>query len=269
MKQSRKIIRILCVLILALTLSACGEDEVQESEPTFIYSADNLPYEGYYVQKAEGYQPLMSKGATFSSRVYKSDPNRMIWYTDQDVLEGEIPVITQGDKLICLTHKATNLSDEIQLERFKLKGYTLGICFNLTSKEQKACFPQSSSDILETSSIYQALAASRQNPGGLEVAEFNEIEGFPVTALDQNTGILLGLQKDASYQLGYYYGTLYSSVVAKADTKVLTGGEIITINKIDRTKAGYAIIPLPEDLANGYYWVEDAGLFYYQGQGGN
>ena len=77
--------------------------------------------------------------------------------------------------------------------------------------------------------------------------------------------LLLGLEKDKYYDFEFYQGTKYRKLTTIADTMVLQSEDMMILNNpYTKTKEGYFIINLPDNLKSGYYYICGLGLFRYE-----
>lgn len=227
-----------------------------------VYSFDEIPIEGYYAKTGQAFSPLYRDGANFNAAPRDNErlATRHLWIVGEEHL---IPIVKNSAESVLIYYSQNaRLTDDVIIERMGDRGYTLGIKFVEYEKIPQLGFSQNSLPC--EGSNAEKVAQKLENTGAYEL---DTINGTPLTAslLDAN-GVIPNLQKDAYYLLEGYKGTIFQNIKIQADVHYFVSEEIYTIKQSDiqRTKSGYAIIQLPDDLPEGLYCVNGKGFFLYQ-----
>ena len=290
---------ILCIAMI-LTLSACSSSvpNANRDGSMLSYTLNKLPDDGYYVMEGDVFHPLFRLGRSFNDAPDETVDNmRMIWFTDSQ--EKLIPTfhIKAGDKIIFRSDSG-KFKDTYYFEKFTDQGYSLGVRCTygdsladilsglrsdgtnvgsdpaVTAAATPA--PKITNDkieeyiVFDTGAVCKGSNADSNITGKDNIANWflYDINGTKVTStLLNQDGVMLGLQRDASYLIGAYLGTVYNEIVIKADTRFFNVEKLFLRDITDSyelTKNGYIVISVPEGLTDGLYCINGAGAFYVE-----
>lgn len=264
------ILTMLLGIILICSLSACGEEPVlTDAKGNMIqYSISEIESSGFYVynKNSETFTPLMNGASGYDGlTTEESVAGRFLWFgVDDTDLEALIPTVDNKDTfLVIIQGSSSGMPENYVLEKYKKKGYTVGAHFSLGDTGSQMYIDVS--DTCETSMAGKELSGLSGDL--LPVHKVNKSEKLPLDNIDLEIGMLLGLEKNKKYQFGIFDGTIYNDIELIADTAVYKSERLIMIDTpIKITENDFFYINLPENLENGYYYINDAGLFKYKGK---
>lgn len=259
----KKVICLLTSVLLVFLLSSCGnsEDSLSSSlryseEEMGIHSEDG--YQGIFVHNEDGtYTPLAKGFDGYSGQTDKESPSRYIWILGESGLN-TVPVLGKGAKLVLVYNTEDAMPRNFFLERYEFLGYSVGCHFytaggKIYLKTKKA---------LSGSSAYNSLSYI-DDESEYEVISIND--RYPVSNIDNNIEVLLGLEYGKYYELSFYKGTKNMKVTLAADVAVLQSSTISCLeDPYQKTSKGYFTVNLP-NLDDGYYYIAGLGMFYYEG----
>lgn len=280
-----KFLLLTLIFILILCLTGCGYGSGQdntiatEKGDMLKYDLDSLTSKGlngFYVKNEDNtFSPVMTgmenhdDNMDISSVFDKKKINeKFIWFADTDTIKLSkiIPKITKRTPLVGFFEETDEMPDEYYLEKYIPLGYTLGCTFLLSDDQSNISL---STDTVCSNSTMQMYIEKEELKGEYEVVKFNETKDVPLKNIDGDTGLLVGLEKNKPYQIGYYDGTTYNSTTSdnfmlKADTQAFKATEIIKLDiPFKKSTGNYFQINLPDNLEEGYYYINDYGFFYY------
>lgn len=271
----KKIIGMIFLSLSVFVLAACSSGKkgpvVANNDGSILkYDKTNAP-DGYYVMKKDGVMnPLLSAGlANGGDGLY-------LMYTDYDQL---IPTLSGKSQLV--TVAASNPPSEYTLHRLSDIGWTVGVNFNVPttsvagfdgdSDNDKEDYSESrvtfGSTLNSLSPIEKYFQSAETFPNGYQAVWIDNVNNEKITPsmVTSGMGFLKGLQKKAMYSFGVYNGTKYQKIEVQADTHVFEStGETYTVKTIKTEKDTYFTLKLPNDLPNGYYALENYGVFKYE-----
>lgn len=246
-----KLLSFLSIIILtSFFATGCGKEKEEpfmtKDHKIIEYEQKNLPEERYYILKKNGkFQPLLQKGLN----------DYYVWFTKFDNL---IPTFESGDKLIFTS--VVERPYAFKFNKMKDLGYTVGIRFKMDYNDSETkeifSFPTSTEDYCPFSKV-GSIVGSRVKDKTTNIVDINGTKITPLMFSEE--GFLKGLNKNAMYQFGYYYGTKYSNIDIMADTHVYTKSDTLLSNNFKETKKGYIEISLPEDITGGTYNLDEQG----------
>lgn len=285
------LISFICILCISL-LSGCGkkkqENTISDSDGNMLYytlgEVTEGSHDGFYVYQGKDkkgnllFSPVMSGMSHFdedgvSDMEGQESMGRFIWFADTGVakFDSVAPVVDDKHPLVGIFSDEENMPDEYTLEKFKDQGYTIGATFAMD--EDQLGISLNTDTLCENSSI-KAIVDSNSLDGVYKIGTFNgsrkQLEKA-LRSVDGDTGLIMGLTKNAKYELGIYNGTRLmstkgSKTTLRADTRFLTseGTTPLTSNPYTETDNGYFLINIPDNITPGYYYINDAGLFRYR-----
>lgn len=265
---------IIVLLLCCLLLTSC----VDSKEPTISKNGEMLFLTGDQMsqEEREGFF-VMNKDATFTpvmnaAQGYQGDntntdksaiPTRYLWFTNNQInISSLIPVVTKDTPLVAVYNADGNMPSVYTLEKYTYKGYTIG-CHIYRDEDDTLYL--SARDSLSGSDAEAAMENLNQQDV-YTISEINQGEILPINNVDNNMQMILGLEKNKLYEFRFYSGTKYATFTAAADTLVLQSeGVTVLQNPYRKTKEGYFVINLPDNLKPGYYYICGQGMFKYQG----
>lgn len=219
---------------------------------------------GFFVKhKDDTFSPVMNGASGYQGATTEPSSARFLWHTNRNLnLSALVPTVTKQTPLVGIFPDRSDMPSIYTLERYLYQGYTIGCRFDLD--EDQTTVYLNTSDVCPESEAEAELGHSDLEDT-YEVATFNKKPSFPIQNLDPDLKVLLGLEKNKYYQVGFYVGTQYKRLVVSADTIVLKSSSLIQLKvPFHKTNKGYFEIALPDNLEDGYYYICDAGLFKYK-----
>ena len=226
-------------------------EEVEENGLTgvFVHNEDDT------------FSPAIQEMPNFQGRTTKKSAERFVWYveTDED-MDNLIPTVTSDSELVVIYNVDGDLPGSYYLEKYGLKGYTIGAHIRLETDKTMHLMAKNS---LTGSNAAATLSGMDENTNAeYTIAEISGSDVLPINNVDPNMNLLLGLTKDKLYEIKYYQGTKEKTATFRADAKVFQSEKYIPISTPYRkTNLGYFAVNLPLNLANGYYYLSDIGFF--------
>lgn len=260
----RRTASILLVIALMLSFTACSKQELADRRGEMLFYDQEELTDGFYIRNEDGtFTPVMHGAEGYGGMVLESSPDRYLWFTENTfAMKGLIPVLNKKAELVAVFSDDSAMPPAYTLEKYKERGYTIGV--KLYKDGTRMYFKTRSDDICSDSQIGMGIAGTQNLPSEVNLSEFNEKSSMPFSSVDQNLNMLLGLKENGRYQIGFYVGTYFMSKEAIADTLVFQSEQIYQLTSpFKKTKEGYFIMNMPESSEKGYYYICDAGLFYY------
>lgn len=249
--------KLLFPLILAtLLLSGCGEiiiDSQKVNDYGKPISKEDLQ-DGIYIRTANNeYYQANTIGQNYEDTTYAARADRLCWYTGDKF----IPTLYADDQLVYITQES--IPSTFLVEEFKDLGYTIGANALEYSNELNGVSAQLEKGLLE-SDYYKVLSEKVNDEDNLLYVEINNT---PIT-LDNITyaGTFAGLEEGKKYKISLYKGTYYTEVDVVADTRVFASYSTSETLGYTRTKENYVVIELSPNIEQGYYTVDNSGMFY-------
>lgn len=210
------------------------------------------------------FSPAIRKMPDYQGATSEASADRYIWYVESDKdMDDLIPAVKGGSELVVIYDTDGDLPGSCYLERYSLKGYTIGA--HVKIGEDKTMYLRSD-DCLPGSQAEAVFDKMENNTDDeYTIAGISGSEKLPIGNVDPNMELLLGLEHDKLYKIRYYQGTKEREVTFKADSKVFQSEKYIPITTpYNKTDKGYFIVNLPENLAKGYYYLSDVGFFKFE-----
>ena len=257
------------VIVISLLITGCSSGAViAEKDGSMIRTSlqeiyDNADY-GFFVKNLDGtYTPVMSDTPGKSSGGFNFFGNGNVpffWWCDTPKISHEnlVPVVTTDTPLVAVYGADSKMPSEYYIEKFVDLGYTVGVKFQIGTDQRSLYF---GSDDLCPNSTFKKIAETV--PDKLtRVIEINDNGNLPLGNIDPNTHTLLGLQKDKYYKFTCFVGTSTRGYTASADTRVFKMEEYIPLDiPLTETRNHYFLVNLPTNLQEGYYYINNVGLF--------
>ena len=265
----RKKLIVLLMLVMTLFVTGCGDDIAFSKDGTAaryslsdIYSGELF---GFYMLDEEGdFRPLMSNYTGSAVEDTPQASQKYIWWADykykSDYLEFDkmVPGLNKDSKVVIIYDSGKDIPEDLVLEKYENLGATVGANFFIG--EDNDSLYVSDSDVIETSQIGKALKYYETDR--TEVLKINGSSDLPIKNVDRDMNVLLGLEKDKFYEFTIYLGTSNTTVTVPADTTILKCTNSIRLtDSVKKTEDQYFELQLPENLAPGYYRINNSGLF--------
>lgn len=231
------------------------------------YTFDEIEKEGvtglFVHNEDDTFSPAIQKMPNYQGSTGEASASRYIWYVESNKdIDDLIPTVTSDSELVVIYNIDGDLPGSYYLEKYAIKGYTIGAHIKLG--EDKTMY-LSSDDSLKGSQANAVLSEMQENTDDIyTIAAISGSENLPIGNVDPNMNLLLGLEHDKLYKIRYYQGTKEREATFKADAKVFQSERYIPITTpYNKTDKGYFIVNLPQNLARGYYYLSDIGFFLY------
>ena len=265
MKHKKKIAFIAKTLLLigvASSLTACSLfSRSEDSGKGLVIERDvNKLEEGaYYTFDGEKYQRLYIGDRTFvttSGGNDKGNQNNVFWLKD-DI--DYIPIMHRGDKIVY--RSKSNLVTELTMERFTDLGYSIGVAglrvgdsgrYGIDIKEGNLNI-NPNSDAKELFTLSEKAYAVIDSIGDVPLRAGN-ISPY---------GTIVGLEKDKTYAVNAYIGTILHPLNMKADSHTFGSFEGNKIGNFKYSGDQTVEFEIPDYYNSGYYLVSGYGLVRY------
>ena len=268
MRKNRFAAALLFITAVLLLFSGCGGSKAtsltDEEGNRLEYLLEEITEDGFYVldKKKEVFSPVMGAYTASGDVAASEEEARYVWFGSKYAdLMSVIPKIDGENKvLVMVQEEESGMPEEYYVEKYLFLGYTLGVGFTFGERGDSLFI-----DSLNLCESSMAKDVITENQGSLyKVHKINGSEKLPLGNVDEETGKLLGLEKEKKYRLGYFDGTKYIDTELIADTSLFRSRGTVAMNDPLRyTEYGFAYVTLPENLAEGYYDINGAGLFYF------
>lgn len=245
---------ILYILVISMVfMSGCDIQIFEDKSSKYIAKALNrneLETGNYYVKRDTKFFKIHP--CQMSSESSELDSSKSAWTILDETL---IPDYYCNE---LIAKPAASVEKEaVTLERYKDCGYSIGV-YGAVFLDGFISFSTNNNIIDDTE------AAKRFENDRSDNILIETINGVPVNEEMLNeAGIILGMEKDQSYEITFFAGTYYGKTVVKAETHFLQSFEIYNVDNYELTKNGYVAIRLPDDLECGYYRFDNSGFFRY------
>lgn len=268
----KKILVFFLIFAMLFSLSSCGKSEVAIADKDgerIYYTGDDLKLkdlsgvEGIFVLNEDNtYSPIVASFYGYKASPSASSPERYLWFTNNaGNVSKLIPTMKKGSKLVMLYNSDDSLPDEFLLEKYAYRGYTIGC--HVYRDEDDTMYIET--DDALSGSYAQTTIEAVSDEREYRVAAVNESAKLPLSNIDNNLHMLLGLEKGKTYNFSFYKGTKYVTFNTVADTQVFQSERLTSLqNPYSKTKDGYFEINLPDNLENGYYYICELGMFKYE-----
>ena len=269
--QAAKIARIMILLLLSgvitIGMTGCGKTATATKDGNAIkYTYDEIEEDNgsgiYVLNKDKTFSPILSDLPGYAGSTDEASSSRYVWYTNNKTnVTSLIPTVTPGTPLVAIYDSSDDMPDEWYLERYKSKGYTVGM--HITLGDDKTMQIEAD-DALSGSSAESALSSISNGDDTYNVSAISGSSSLPINNVDTNMSILLGFEKNKVYTFEFYQGTKLQKTDIYADTRIFQSTQYISLkDPYKKTSKGYFIINLPLNLEDGYYYLSDIGFFRY------
>lgn len=248
----------LLVVILCTLTTGCSKKQIfvkyEDQYKLQTVSDKELKNDVYYVKEgADFYETYMPEG-TASGTVEKPTESRLLWMNEDESL---VPTLYQNE-FVAFPSEKTNEGKNTKLERFKDIGWSFGMYGGYMDDDGYLCYTLNKNIISESDADEKL---SQKKSKEIRIVSINDEPVSEKTIND--AGVIVGLEKNGQYSVGYYVGTYYGTAVIEADRKFYQSYEILQSGKVTDTKNGYIAIYMLPDLKNGWYCINGKGLFKY------
>ena len=263
MKMKLKALLLCALLLFPVFCTGCGDKEaVPDMSGMTLQDIFKSEAYGMYVKTGDIFYPLQQDlGGLKESGLFNEDTTGFFWWADV-TSEGKdiphpIPKLTAKSKLVIVYGSNAEMPSEYVLTKFADLGYTVGGRFRVEADGQTiSMIPGQYLQGTDFASIVSGI--------GEESVCVDEISGKipPVSNIDEETGVMVGFQKHKYYNFNIYLGTVLRQATLHADTRAFKEMDgLVLPNPIKKTREGYFIVNLPENIEAGYYTLNSEGLF--------
>lgn len=279
-RRSRYLLLLFFMLTATILLTSCGSSGqktalTDEDGNPLHFNLGQVTQSGFYVfdKREETFTPIMGYGSdgrdegtvfSFIDSLSSDSETKYMWAGSKNVdLYEFIPTIDGKNTFLVMFQKdQESMPEDYKLEKYKYLGYTIGVEFTFadTGKTmyingKNTCPTSMASDVLKDSEEL------------MQVYEINDSKKLPTENVDTEINVLLGLEREKKYKLEYFNGTQKQENDFIADTAVFKCQEEVVMNDpIKVTENSFFYIKLPKNIKNGYYIINESGMFKYKGQ---
>lgn len=257
----KKWLRIAITLSCLLLLTGCGKKiQIFEEKPVtsaVTVDSSSMERDKFYVKNGTKFSSVYLPKGNASKETRRLDKRRVLYFINDEPM---VPVHYKGEILALKSAQTTLFKTGITLERYKDQGYSIGVYGG--SVQADGYYHVSISKGTAVGSNAAKILAGSQ----VDEIRIVSVGGEPVkNMVDEDSGLILGLEKDKSYTVEFYVGTYYYTVALQADTHFLQAFEYYAYegSNVKDTKLSYVSFSTPEDLKSGYYNVNGLGVFLY------
>ena len=266
MRRIAALILVLILIIGGIVIFRMNRQTIADKDGNPLrYSYEDIDEKGLtgvFVHNEDGtFSPAIQNMPNFQGVTGEKSSERFVWYVESDESIGQyIPVLNSKSELVVVYNMDGDLPGSYYLEKYGLKGYTIGAHIRLD--DDKTMF-LCARDCLGGSQAAAMLTKMESNTDDeYTISQISGSDVLPINNVDPNMQLLLGLEKDKLYKVRYYQGTKAREATFRADTKVFQSEKYIPIpTPYQRTDNGYFIVNLPLNLTDGYYYLSDIGFF--------
>lgn len=261
----KKFIILLLTVIMLFTLTSCKQPIADEHGNMLYYKYSEIKENGFYVHNIadDTFTPLNNGASGYQGQATEVDTSRYIWLgnNELDLIKLTPVVDNKNTELVAIFKGEGSVPSLVVLEEYKNLGYTLGVQFTV-SPDNKTLYIDNT-NVCDSSMMKSVL--EKHTSTQLPIYSINENQELPITNVDREINMLLGLEKNKPYEISFFDGTTYDSEVVKADTMVLKSKDLVTIKSpFKKTRQGYFVVNLPENINSGYYYVNSSGMFAFK-----
>lgn len=258
--QVKKIISVLLLVTTTLLFTGCDSDVqwLKSDEVINYVSGDELTINTYYVKQGTKFYPTLTpkSGSGLNNASYVNKARVLAISTEDD--DCNVPSHYKDEVLAFTSNKEYIGASTI--ERYYDLGYSIGLYNGVREKSDGFI-------LFNKKNLVKGSDFSTQNDSKANDIRIASINGEPISdsMFDKESGVIVGLEKNATYKIGYYLGTYYHEDDIVADTLMLKSFEIFNYDAsyTNLTQNGYMCFNTPNDLKSGYYYINSSGLFRY------
>lgn len=272
-----RIISIFLVTMMAGTLfTGCAQSDdsteatitdssTEEVEPLDLSKfIPNLEEGGYYVIHNNVPEKVYMGYATFPygeqcsiSYIDNSDTStdRVMWFSSDFE---NIPTFCEGDTLIY--YSTSELTEQINFERFEDMGYTIGLCKLVqstsgrykisTDPEYYGIYPGSDAEAIYSFPQENVIL---EKVGGVDIREQNI----------SRAGTVKGMKEGKNFECEIYGGTEMTKMVLRSDYRAMGSMQYYISEDFEFLSSNVIKINIPEWFNSGYYCLDGLGMFRY------
>ena len=272
-KEVKLVRKVRLILLMGLMIMACCGCNINNADPegTSIVKLTSdeiglLSLEGkqgvFIMNEDNTFSPLVD-GFTGFRRAEEASPDRYLWFTEnQQQIKTLIPKAGSEDKIVLLYNSSDVIPEELILERYSYKGFTIGAHL-YASENNLHLLSDGTLSGSQASGVLSQLSDEEEYP----VIKMNDNAVLPVKNIDNNLKMLLGLEAGMAYDFYFYKGTKYIKMQTVADTQVFQSEEIIRLDSsnFNKTEDGYFYLKMPLHSKSGFWYIHGQGMFEYEG----
>lgn len=247
---------ILLMAMSLLMLTGCDESifDFGNEEVVREYSKEDLQTEVFYIKNGTKFYTLPVGTTTFSGASQKISPSRHVIFTDEEM--ENLPVLYSNETFAIISQ--SNIIEPRYLERFYDCGYSFGIT-GATYDIEGYIYFEISKNVHKGSDAQKYFKNSYADQIRIETINGQKVSADMLT----EGGVIKGLQKDTSYTITFYAGTVYQTATIKADTRIMESFEMYQTEASTLTKNSYSTVTVPDYMMSGYYYLSNVGFFRY------
>lgn len=258
MKGIKKVLLMTMGLMGLFLLSGCKNVQIfRQEEPDYAVEITDkeILQNTYYIKNGTRFSAVYLPNGNSSTMVKKLVQSRVLYFMGD---ESMVPIHYEGE-LVAYASATADLK-AVTLERYEDIGYSLGI-YGGKMEDDGFYHMSVKKNIVDGSDAYKVFSSVVSNEiriisiGGVEIGSL----------VDENTGIICGLEEGGNYTVEFYSGTYFYRVAIDADVHFLRAFEVYNFDDayISDTIHGYMCFNTPEELKSGYYNINGQGLFLY------
>lgn len=260
--KAKRLLPVLVMLFSSFILTGCDEIQIFETktDPYELVGLKDTQLEDdtYYVKNnTRFYAVHTTTQGNASSGVSALNESRVFAMMQDDSL---IPP-HYSDELIALQSEKLTFND-VTLERFEDLGYSFG-CYGGSLTSDGFLYFNKQQNFVKDSSFLNSISDNTSSVD-IRVASIDG-KALNISQIDLKSGVIIGLEKNKSYKVGFYVGTRYYEKNIVADCRMYKAFEMFSYGEdfITDTPNGYMCFNTPKELKCGYYNINGQGLFKY------
>lgn len=285
MIRKDKTTKLLCIVVLLVIVAVIGlkiygavtgktvEEPLQDEETgdyigefTTGLKESELETDHFYIKHNDLYYELAPGMENFDEIAEGGTSIQRVLYMPNKTFE-TIPTLYLGRGDALIYYSTVNSMSWVDFERFTDCGSSIGMYGIYPDPYNKLYYISINPDddysaIYEESDAYQVMKAFQTNKdNGPTILSIKSIGETEISAdVISKAGIIKGLKADRQYDTKIYCGTVEHDYVLTADTHFFTGMENFA-EAIVPFNGSIQEIAIPDYMLNGYYTVENAGVF--------
>lgn len=274
-KKRSPVLLLLFIISVAMLLSACRGNRIADKDGAALrYKLSDIEEKGmeglFTMNSDKTFSPLPYGIPGYAGRTSEASDARYIWYTDNGQnFTSLIPTVTEETPIVIIYNNDATMPSRSSwyLERYEPMGATIGAHVSLSS--DKRMYLSEENMLFGTSA--RSVFSSEETESRDRQHEIIEISGarvkLPVSNVERNVNMLLGLSYGKKYTFTYLQGTKTKTADIVSDVYAFQSKEIIRMDApYKTTDKGYFIINIPRGIPKGFYYISDLGFFYFKGE---